>query len=153
MSISITRVPDSYDVWGKTTVQPVDILFDNSYPANGYLVNAQDVGLKYITGGFVSGGNSVSGKVEVVVSLTTATTAAVRPPQSSVRLRIYFPTGGAGTSPSTLIPPVGITAPGAVAVTADADDAAVILTPGVAKEVATGTDLSTILSRITFFGL
>lgn len=57
-------------------------------------------------------------------------------------LRLMYPSGGAATAPSTPAAPVGITSPGAVAVTSDADDAHVIFTPGIAKELPNGGDVS-----------
>lgn len=52
MAITIKPVPDGEDVWGRTRVRFVDITLDTSYPNTGgtigYLINASDLGFKYL---------------------------------------------------------------------------------------------------------
>lgn len=139
MAIIITRVPDSEDVWGRTKVTFKDITLDTSYPATtGYVINASDVGLKYLLGGVVVGGNQASGKLLFILDFN----AGAGELTTAVRLRAFFPTGGAGTAPTTLANPT---------ITAGGTGQAPII-PGVAKEVADTADLSTIILRVSFRG-
>ncbi len=177
MAITITRVPDGDDVWGRTKVCWKDITLDASYPAtNGYVINASDVGLKSILGAKVVGGNQTAGKLSFVFDFN----ATAGDLTTAVRLRAFFPTGGAGTSPTTLAAPIpsggaitvagtatGSVASGSTPVTSSAANGAIVSVPatgltatqaagsgvpGVAKEVANTGDLSTVIVRVFFSG-
>ena len=177
MAITITRVPDGFDVWGKTKVTWKDITLDTSYPSStGYVINAADIGFKEIFGAQVVGGNQASGKLSFVFDFNA--TAGDAP--MLARLRAFFPTGGAGTSPTTLAAPIpsggaitvagtatGSVAAGGTTVTSTAANGAIVSVPatgltatqaagsgvpGVAKEVANTGDLSTIVIRVRFEG-
>ncbi len=150
MSLTITRVPDGEDLWGRRRVTMYDLTLDDDYvAATGYPIAAQDVGFKSLYGALVIAANQAAGKLLFVFDKNNDAGEV----SSTLRLRAFFPTGGAATAPTALNAPVGITAAGAVAVTGDADDAAVVVTPGVAKEVAESANLATIKLRVVFFGL
>lgn len=151
MSLSIRRIPDGEDIWGRFKVVFKDLVLDNSYPANGYVINASDVGLKLLYEGVEVGGNAASGgllfTLDATSGLGTATIDGV--PNTALKLRAFFPTGGATAAPSSLAAPkVTSGASSATAVNATTPD----ITPGVAKEVATGADLSTVTIRVRFVG-
>jgi hypothetical protein len=104
MALTFNKVPDGFDVWGKTYVNIFDVVLDNSYPlSTGYVINAQDVGLKGLKGAQVVGGNKAAGAVLAWADLAPASTGAVIP--TSLALRVFLPTGGA-TAPATLTAPV-----------------------------------------------
>lgn len=50
MALTLTRVADGYNVVGKLREAIYDVALDASYPAGGYVINAGDVGLKYLYG-------------------------------------------------------------------------------------------------------
>lgn len=137
MALTFTRVPDGEDIWGRTRVRFVDITLDNSYPlTNGYVINAQDVGMKGIFGAKVIGGNKASGAILPTIDLGTVAGA---PPTSAI-LRAFLPTGGA-SAPATLTAP--IVSGGAGAST---------LVAGIGKEVGNTTDMTSIIIRVMFIG-
>lgn len=146
MALTFTRVPDGFDVWGRTQIIYRDITFDNSYPlTNGYTIRASDVGLKSLFGAQMVGGNKASGGLKFNFD-TSATAGNLG---TSVVCRVYYPTGGGGTSPTTLAAPKVSTG----ASTASAVDAtSPTITPGLAKEVGDTADLSTIIIRVRFEG-
>lgn len=105
MATTITRIPDGEDVWGRTHVKVVDVTLDNSYPAtNGYVINANDVGLKGIRAVQVVGGNKAAGKLNFLADLLG--TGVAGQDVTAVALRAFFPSGGAGTAPTSLAAPV-----------------------------------------------
>lgn len=114
MSLTLTPVRDAEDVWGRTYTKVFDVTFDSSYPlTNGYVINAQDVGLKSFISARVEGGNKASGAVLPVFDFGTP--AGV--PATSVIARLFLPSGGA-TAPATLTAPVvAATGGGTVAIT------------------------------------
>lgn len=144
MALGIQRIPDGEDFWGRFKVQYKDLILDSSYPAGGYTINAQDVGIKALYEAVVVGGNAVSGGLHYILDAGTAlgTATVVGVPPTSLKLRVFFPTGGGGTAPSTLIDPT---------ITAGGTGQAPIV-PGIAKEVATGCNLSTVTVRVRFVG-
>jgi hypothetical protein len=112
MSLTLTRVVGSEDVWGRTRTVVYDVQFDTSYPlTNGYTINASDVGLKNFLDAALVGGNKASGAVLPHLEFSLGL------PASSAVLRLFLPTGGA-TAPATLTAPVaGATTSGAITVT------------------------------------
>ena len=62
------------------------------------------------------------------------------------KLLAFWPQGGSSTGPNTGLG-AGVTAAGAVAVTADADDATLVINSGAMREVANATDLSAVTVR------
>lgn len=177
MSLSLTRVRDSEDVWGRTKTVLYDVVLDSSYPLTaGYVINAQDVGLKNIFSGRAEGGNKASGAVLPVLDFGTP--AGI--PASSAILRLFLPSGGA-TAPATLTAPVaaanGVPGIGTITVTTTPDAGATTMTgsaakpalvgvitgalaagtagavtAGIGKEVGNTTDVSSITVRVRFFG-
>ena len=178
MSLTLTKVRDSEDVWGKTRTVVYDIQFDSSYPLSaGYTLNAQDVGLKNFFDGSVVGGNKAAGAVAPHLEFSLGL------PISSAVLRLFLPSGGA-TAPATLTAPVagggagtivvsgtatGTIPAGATAVTSTSASPAVsvpatgltaaftpgaggAITAGIGKEVGNTTDVSSITVRVRFFG-
>ncbi len=177
MSLTLTKVRDSEDVWGKTRTVLFDVAFDTSYPLSaGYVINAGDVGLKNIFSARAEGGNKAAGAVLPVLDLGTPAGIAA----SSAILRLFLPSGGA-TAPATLTAPVvaanGAPGLGTLAVTTTPDAGATNLTgsaakpalagvfsgalaagsagaatAGIGKEVGDTTDVSSITVRVRFFG-
>jgi hypothetical protein len=151
MALSIKRIADGEDVWGKFRVVYKDIVLDNSYPAGGYTINASDVGLKTLYEGVEVGGNAASGGVLVLIDQSSGlgTTSMDGVALTSLKLRVFFPTGGATAAPNTLAnAKVTSGASTASAVNATTPD----ITPGIAVEVATGANLSTVTVRVRFVG-
>ncbi len=140
MSLTYTRVPDGFDVWGKTLIQYRDITFDASYPAStGYVINAQDVGLKAILGATVVSGNQAAGAV--VPAFDFGATAGNL--KTSVALRLFLPTGG-GSAPATLVAPVsgassGVITNGAITAGANTVGGTATATPAAGATPVTST--------------
>lgn len=177
MSLTLTKVRDSEDVWGKTRTVAYDITLDTSYPLSaGYVINAQDVGLKNFFGGVFTGGNKASGAVLPLLDFGTPAGLAA----SSAILRLFLPSGGAA-APATLTAPVaaanGVPGIGTIAVTTTPDAGGVTMTgsaakpalvgvitgaltagsagavtAGIGKEVGNTTNVSSITVRVRFFG-
>lgn len=113
MAITLTPVRNGEDTWGRTKTTLFDITGDTSYPlTNGYVINAQDVGLKNFLSARVEGGNKAGGAVLPVFDFGTP--AGI--PTTSTILRLFLPTGGA-SAPSTLTAPVAAITEGAITVT------------------------------------
>src|SRR5579862_5683536 len=94
MALTLNRVPDGFDVWGKTYVRDMDVVCDSSYPlTNGYVINAGDVGLKGFKGAQVIGSNKAGGAVLPVFDLSLVSTGQAIP--TSLAFRLFLPTGGA----------------------------------------------------------
>ncbi len=170
MALTLTRVPNFDDVYGRTLVRTFDVTFDTAYPLSaGYSVAARDVGLSAFKGIKVVGGNKAAGGVIVALDLGTGTGNA----PLAAALRVFTPTGGATgaatpAAPSfaqgAITPGVFTVAAGGTPVTSTAANgtgivseatpaqAAGVLTGGVAKEFANGANLSTITARIEFSG-
>ncbi len=179
MALSYSRVPDAYDVFGRTQSYIVDVTLDDNYPTAGYVIYASDVGLKSLYGAQIIGGNAAAGAMKFSIVTPTGNLA------TTVNLKAYFPTGGATAAPTTLADPVagtvtggaitiagsatGTIPAGATPVTSTSASPAVTvpaagltatqaaggsgaLTPGVAKELGSLGDLATITLRIQFFG-
>ena len=182
MSLTLSRVPDGEDIWGRTRTTLFDVACDTSYPlTNGYTINAADVGLKFFKSARVEGANKAAGAILPMLDFGTFVAGSAALP-SAVALRLFNPTGGA-TAPSTLTAPVVAVTEGAVTiggtatgtipsggttVTSTSASPAVsvpatgltgtiaagsgTLTGGIAKEVANATNVSTLSFRIRFFG-
>lgn len=113
MSLTITPVRNAEDTWGRTKTTLFDITGDSSYPLTaGYVINAQDVGLKYFFSAQVQGGNKAGGAVLPVFDFGTPGGV----PATSTILRLFLPTGGA-TAPATLTAPVAAAGAGTIVVT------------------------------------
>jgi hypothetical protein len=143
MALTITRVPDGNDVWGRTRIEYRDITLDTSYPTGGYNIRASDVGLSNIFGATLvstSEGRLLTTFNKVVGEATFA---------GSITMRINYPTGGATAAPASLSDPI-VTSGGATATAVNA--ATPNITPGWGKAVATGTDLSSVTIRVRFEG-
>lgn len=110
MSLTLTPVRNGEDIWGRTHTTLFDVTLDASYPlTNGYVINAQDVGLKAFLSAQVEGGNKSAGAVLPVFDFGTP--AGI--PPTSVALRLFLPTGGA-SAPATLVAPVAAVTEGAI---------------------------------------
>ena len=137
MALTLTPVRNAEDVWGRTKTTVFDITGDTSYPLTaGYVINAQDVGLKFIFSARVEGCNKAGGAVLPVFDFGTPAGL----PATSTILRLFLPTGGA-TAPATLTAPVaGATVAGAITVTNGAISiAASTATPDVGATPVTST--------------
>ena len=138
MSLTLTPVRNGEDTWGRTKVTLFDVTLDTSYPLTaGYVVNAQDVGLKNILSARVEGGNKAAGAVLPVFDFG----APAGVPATSTILRLFLPTGGA-TAPATLTAPVVAVAEGAITVTNGAITAGAITMGGTAALTAGGDTVS-----------
>lgn len=177
MAITLTKVPNFTDIYGRTRITTYDVTLDTSYPlTNGYVIQARDVGLSAFKGATFIGGNKAAGAILPALDLGTNSKGNA---PTSAALRIFAPTGG-GTAASTVSAPsfsegavtIGGTATGtiptgATPVTSTSASPAVsvpatgltgsiaggALTAGIAKEFANATDLSSITLRIEFRGL
>lgn len=146
MSLTITRVPDGNDVWGRSKIQYVDITLDTSYPAStGYVINAQDVGLKSIRGAQCVGGNQASGGM----SLAFDNGSAAGVLKTSVAMRVWQPSGGGGTNPTTIQDPK-VSSGASTASAVDATTPTIV--PGRGKECANTANLSAFIFRVRFEG-
>lgn len=146
MSLTFKKIPDGEDLWGRTRVTWFDITLDNSYPNSaGYVINAQDVGLKYIRSAKAVGGNKAAGAL--LFHFDHGATAGVL--ANSVILRAFQPTGGGGTNPTTLAAPV-VSSGASTASAVDATTPTIV--PGIGKEVADTGDLSAYIIRVRFEG-
>lgn len=91
MAISIQKVPDGEDVWGKLRVRFVDVTLDTSYPAAGYLVNASDLGMKMVYSVDIAGQDTVSEQwiydFNINVPIGTGTVTGV--PATSFNIKAY----------------------------------------------------------------
>ncbi len=149
MSLTLTKVNGSEDVWGRTRTTLYDITYDSSYPLTaGYVINAQDVGLKNFLSAHVEGGNKAAGAILPMFDFGTP--AGI--PATSVIARLFLPTGGAA-APATLTAPVAVGATGATPVTSSAATVPVVVTAGIGKEVGNTTDVSSVIVRVRFFGI
>jgi len=139
MALTLTPVRNAEDVWGRTKTTLFDITGDTSYPLTaGYVINAQDVGLKFFFSARVEGGNKAGGAVLPVFDFGTP--AGV--PATSAILRLFLPTGGA-TAPSTLTAPVAAAGAGTIVVTNGAITAgAITVTDGAVSIGAGGTPVT-----------
>lgn len=179
MALTFKRVPDGFDVWGKTKIFTFDVACDTSYPlSTGYVINASDVGLSSFRGIQVLGGNKAAGALIAAADLALVTAESFL--ATSMALRLFYPTGG-GTAPATVTAPVAGAGAGTIVVggaavgtlTAGADTVSIAanvavpaagltavftgttgggLTAGIAKEVANATDVSSLIFRIQFMG-
>jgi hypothetical protein len=110
MSLTLTPVRNGEDIWGRSRTTLYDITLDASYPlTDGYVINAQDIGLKSFLSARVEGGNQASGAVLPVFDFGTP--AGV--PATSAALRLFLPTGGAA-APATLVAPAAAITEGAI---------------------------------------
>ena len=162
MAIGLSRTGDADDIQGRLRAVNWTVTGDASYPTNGYTITAASVGLGTIVAVDFQGGNAAS---------ATLTYQWVN---STTKLRFILPTGGA-SAPATLVAPVAA-APGVgtfvVTTTPDAGAttmtgsvakpalvgvitgalAAPAVTAGIGKEVANGTDVSSISLFMQFLG-
>src|SRR5574341_1172375 len=134
MALTLTKVPDSEDVWGKHRVAMFDLVGDASYPAGGYAITPSQVGMRRIYGVKFVGGNPAAGRL--IPHWDT----------SAGKYMLAYPTGGGIASPAALSDP--ILNAGAVAVTSSAATAPII--PGQGKELLAATNVSTITFRALF---
>lgn len=97
MAITIQRVPDGEDVWGRTKVRFVDVKFDTSYPnPGGYVVQAADVGMKMVysvdIAGENTGGLAWTYYFDINGSVGSATVQGV--PATSFAIKLFVVTTG-----------------------------------------------------------
>lgn len=57
MAFTLTKVQDGGDSWGRNRVAVFDVQITGTYTAGGYTIAAADVGLKFLRGVVVSGGD------------------------------------------------------------------------------------------------
>lgn len=123
---------------------------DNSYPAGGYPLPPSLFGLNaFLRQKFGGGGENVifpaviggcHSSAQVICDVDTVTG----------KMRIFYPSGGGAASPGALANPAIAT--GAVAMTSAAANGANDLVPGVGKEIATGTNCTTVSVLLEAFG-
>lgn len=114
---------------------------DNSYPAQGYPITPEMFGLA----AFAGHPTGVSAIIRPFV-LSHGFPLLMDVDLNAGQLRVYYPTGGATAAPGAVADPVasGAVPAGAVAVTSTSAQPTIpsALTPGRAKEIAVGTNLS-----------
>ncbi len=103
MSVTITRVPDGNDVWGRERVEIRDFTISGTYTSGGYAIAASDVGLKFFKAVVVGGGDVSLGTYFPVFDL--GTTPAGNEP-STGKLRFFTASGTEATG--TLSPAITI---------------------------------------------
>ncbi len=137
-TVQLDQVPGAY----RTVV--ASVTGDSSYPAGGYLLTPALFGLNSfaqqrgnIFFPVVLSGDMVSAQVKCDVDATG-------------HLRVFYPSGGGAASPAALSAPA-ITS-GSTAVTSAAANGTADLTPGQGKEVAAGTNLSTLVVLLEAYG-
>lgn len=96
MANTLTRVPDGNDVWGRNNVVTRDLTFDGTVAyvnGTGFVVNASDLGLKFIRGIDGVGGSIGSGTLVPIFVLygNAASAAGVLP--TSVNIRLFSALG------------------------------------------------------------
>ncbi len=110
---------------------------DTSYPALGYPITAEMFGLS----AFAAHPEGTSAVIRPFV-LAHGFPLLMDVDLSAGQLRVYYPTGGANAAPGAVADPAGTVPAGATAVTSTLAQPPISLTPGRAKEIATGTNLS-----------
>jgi len=138
LALTLTKLADSDDIWGKHRVVVYDITGDTSYPTGGYAVTAAGFGMRRIYGMKDIGGNATSARL-MYRFVTTNT-----------KIIFEYPTGGGATTPTTLSDPA--IAAGAVAVTSAAANGSADVVPGRGAEVGATTDVSTVTVRFLIIG-
>ncbi len=103
MSVTITRVPDGNDTWGREKVEIRDFTITSTYTSGGYVINASDVGLKFFKAVVVGGGDVSLGTYFPMFDLGT-TPAGTDP--TTGKLRLFTATGVEATG--SLSPSVNI---------------------------------------------
>lgn len=73
MAITVTKVNDGFDAWGREYVRTFDFhaASGDTYPSGGVVIKAQDVGLKFLRGVVMAGGDVNLGTDFPVVDLGT----------------------------------------------------------------------------------
>lgn len=96
MPVSIQRVPDGEDVWGRMRVRFVDVVLGAYVNPGGFVINASDLGFKMIYSIDVVGENTGAlgwtYYFDVNASVGTATAQGV--PESVVALKAFVITTG-----------------------------------------------------------
>jgi len=138
LALTLTKLPDSEDYWGKHRVVIYDITGDTSYPTGGYAVTAAGFGMRRIYGMKDIGGNATSARLMYRFDTT------------NTKIIFEYPTGGGATTPTTLSDPA--IAAGAVAVTSAAANGSADVVPGRGAEVGSTTDVSTVTVRFLIIG-
>lgn len=86
MAATLVRVPDGDNVAGRKYFKLYDLKLDASYPnATGYVINAADVGLKWIQQVDVVGANRSGGAYTVICDLANTAGDNVK----SVAIRLF----------------------------------------------------------------
>lgn len=60
MAATIAGAVSGEDVWGRHRVRLITVTGDNSYPAGGYAISGQQVGIRSIAGMVQAGGNTAA---------------------------------------------------------------------------------------------
>jgi hypothetical protein len=91
MALTIVRVPNGEDVFGRNYIRTFDVTLDNSYPnSTGYTINANDVGLKNFLGADVIAGNRTSGGYSYIFDTNASPGDSV----TALRLRLFWSASG-----------------------------------------------------------
>jgi hypothetical protein len=133
LSVSISKT----DTVGRyIKVKTGTITFDTSYPTNGEVLTALNLGF--------------STSVEVLVA-APAGGLIFEYDKTNSKLKAFYPTGG-GATPAALAAPAVTVPTGATAVESSAAQPNLVETAGIAKEVGDTTDLATIVTTFVAFG-
>ena len=136
-----TFTQKSYNTAGKMREVIGDVTMSSSYATGGDAATPALFGLNEILIADIKGAPSGILLEYVLVSPQSG-------PTTANTVKAWFPTGGSQNAPTTLIFPV--VPAGSVTVTALSANAT--LTPGIAAEVGSGANLSSVVGRITLRG-
>ena len=106
MGITLTKVQDGLDLWGRERVAFFDVAITGTYTSGGYTIDANQVGLKFYKGVVVAGGDvsqltyfpffdygtsptglKTTGKLRLSTATATEATGTLSP---TVNLRLAF---------------------------------------------------------------
>lgn len=102
MAVTLTRVPDGNDYWGRNKIKFVDFqaASGTTYPSGGFVINANTFELKVFRGLKIVGGDVSQGTYFGIVDMTTAFPGK-EPPTVALRLFTASGTELSGTVGST----------------------------------------------------
>lgn len=135
--MALTFSKDKEGVAGDLRYWSGTITFDSSYPTGGEAITASNFGF---------------GSTIYILSMNP--NAGVYPEfdRTNSKIKVYFPTGGSGTSPTTIAAAAVSIASGSTAVTSTSANPTPTLTPGKGVEVGNTCDLSTMVLQVFCLG-
>ena len=135
MALTLTRLSGPASL-GNIRKVHYRITFDSSYPAGGESLTAGDVGLSEIHKVDIDPYDAASGRLIYGYDYANS------------KIQVFYPSGGAGTAPTTIADPVIPSGSTAVTSTAAQPD----LTPGRGKEVGSTANLAAVIVHVGVWG-